>query len=114
MVDETDPPRHGNRRLTSRRACLLTVHYRLADEWRPATAMNLSRHGCRLRVGEEVRPGVTIVVQFEAPLRDGASTPTAEVEGRVAWSRIEGLSRQVGVKFAARPPELDEILAVLS
>ena len=47
-------PSRSNRRITARKACLLTVRYQANGDWRPATAMDLSPYGCRLRVGEDV------------------------------------------------------------
>jgi hypothetical protein len=112
-MSETPAPRGHNRRITARRACLLTVHYRLNGEWRPATAMDLSPYGCRLRVGEDIDRGVAMSVMFEVPLRDGARSPAVEVPGTSIWARLEGLSFQVGVHFAGQPGGLLEILAAL-
>lgn len=106
-------PSRSNRRVTSRRACLLTVRYRTESDWRPATAMDLSPHGCRLRVGEDLPKGKAMAVVFEAPLRDGARSAAVEVPGSVTWCRIEGLSFQAGVHFAGCPDGLMELLAVL-
>lgn len=106
-------PSRSNRRVTSRRACLLTVRYRAESDWRPATAMDLSPHGCRLRVGEDLSKRKTVTVLFEAPLRDGARAAAVEVPGSVTWCRIEGLSFQAGVHFAGCPDGLLELLAVL-
>jgi len=103
----------SNRRITSRRACLLVVRYRAESEWRPATAMDISPHGCRLRVGEDLVKGKTVTVLFEAPLRDGAQAAAVEVPGAVQWSRLEGLSYQAGVHFAGCPDGLLEILGAL-
>ncbi len=106
-------PSKSNRRITSRRACLLVVRYRAQSEWRPATAMDISPHGCRLRVGEDLGKGAKVTVLFEAPLRDGAQAAAMEVPGSVQWSRLEGLSYQAGGHFAACPDGLIEILEVL-
>jgi hypothetical protein len=94
-------PRPPNRRLGSRRACLLTVRYKTAKDWHPATVVNISLQGCRLRLGQELERGSAISVQFDAPLTDGATALHAEVEGTVSWSRPEGLSFQVGIQFEA-------------
>ena len=51
MSSSAGTPR-TNRRLTARKACLLTVRYRTAKDWHPATCMDLSREGCRLRLGQ--------------------------------------------------------------
>jgi hypothetical protein len=106
-------PSRSNRRITSRRACLLVVRYRAESEWRPATAMDISPHGCRLRIGEDLSKGNGVTVLFEAPLRDGAQATAVEVPGRVQWSRLEGLSYQAGVHFAGAPDQLLEILGAL-
>lgn len=103
-----------NRRITARRACLLTVRYRANGEWRPATAMDLSPYGCRLRVGEDIPRGAVVAVLFETPIRDGSRSTSVEVAGRAMWARLEGLSFQVGLHFEGSPSGLAEILAELS
>ena len=108
------PPSQSNRRITSRKACLLVVRYRAESEWRPATAMDISPHGCRLRVGEDLGKGKKVTVAFEAPLRDGAQAAAVEVPGDVQWTRFEGLSYQAGVHFAGCPDGLMEILDALT
>src|SRR5260221_11086084 len=75
--------------------------------------MDISPHGCRLRVGEDLGTGAKVTVLFEAPLRDGAQAAAMEVPGSVQWSRLEGLSHQAGVPFAACPDGLTDILAAL-
>jgi len=112
MSDSAVPAR-TNRRLTARKACRLTVHYRSHDDWHPATAMDLSPNGCRLRLGEDLPRGSGVNVQFEAPLQDGAIALSVEVPGRVMWSRLEGLSYQVGIHFVNRPGALDDILGAI-
>ena len=112
-MSDTATPSRNNRRITARRACLLTVRYRANGEWRPATAMDLSPYGCRLRVGEDIDRGATIAVSFEAPIRDGAHAALVEVPGTAIWARLEGLSFQVGVHFEEPPAGLLEILSVL-
>src|SRR5262249_60787593 len=109
MSDSAVPAR-PNRRLTARKACRLTVHYRSQNDWHPATAMDLSPNGCRLRPGEDLLRGSGVNVQFEAPLRDGAVALSVEVPGRGMWSRLEGLSYQVGIHFVTPPGGLDGIL----
>jgi hypothetical protein len=104
MSDEPIPPR-TNRRLSSRRACRLTVRYRAGAEWRGATAMDLSGRGCRLRVGEDLTRGGPVSVAFE-----GEGTPPVEVDGQVIWCRKEGLSYQAGIHFETPPPALEAIL----
>lgn len=106
MSDEPVAPR-PNRRLTSRRACRLTVRYRTGADWRGATAMDLSDRGCRLRVGEDLPRGGAVTVAF-----GGEDTPPVEVAGQVIWCRREGLSYQAGIHFAAAPP--DALEAVLN
>src|SRR5262245_28167863 len=63
MSDVTSSGR-SNRRVTARKACLLTVRYRSVGDWHPATAMDLSPHGCRLRVGEDLPRGKGVHVAF--------------------------------------------------
>ena len=113
-MGETAVVSRSNRRITARKACLLTVRYRAEGEWRPATAMDLSTYGCRLRVGQDIPRGATVAVVFEAPIQDGARTPSVEVPGTAMWARLEGLSYQVGVHFEDSPMGLLEILSVLS
>jgi hypothetical protein len=112
-MSDTAVPARSNRRLTARKACRLTVHYRSQDDWHPATAMDLSPNGCRLRLGEDLLRGSGVNVQFEAPLRDGAVALSVEVPGRVMWSRLEGLSYQVGIHFVKPPDGLDDILSAI-
>jgi hypothetical protein len=112
-MSDTFVPTRNNRRITARRACLLTVRYRVAGEWRPATAMDLSPYGCRLRVGEDIARGAMVAVVFETPIGDGAHSTMVEVPGRVMWARLEGLSFQVGLHFDEPPRGLLEILSVL-
>ena len=57
-MDNLTAQRRNNRRLLARHACTLTVQYRSELGWHPATAMDLSRNGCRLRVGEHLRRAV--------------------------------------------------------
>jgi hypothetical protein len=104
----------SNRRLTARKACLLTVRYRYKTEWHPTTAMDLSPHGCRLRVGEDLPRGHEVTVAFEAPLKDGARATAVEVTGLVMWSRLEGLSYQAGLHFETVPDDLLDVLGALS
>src|SRR5262245_24785873 len=112
-MDNPPSPRRTNRRLTARITCHLTVSYRPQQDWHRATAMDLSRNGCRLRLGEALERGSTIGVRVTHPGRGEAQPQTAELEGRVIWSRLEGLSHQVGVQFLTDSPELNTILAAL-
>lgn len=98
-----------NRRLTARHACHLTARYRVDASWHPATAMDLSMSGCRLRLGEDLPREGTLVVAFESQRADGRSLEV-EVPGTVIWSRREGLSFQVGIHFQDAPDSLEQIL----
>ncbi len=113
-MSDTAVPSRNNRRITARKACLLTVRYRVNGDWRPATAMDLSPYGCRLRVGEDITRGATVAVVFESPARNGSQAQSVEVSGRAIWARLEGLSFQVGVHFEQSPEGLVEILSMLS
>lgn len=108
----TDSPAasRSNRRLTARKACRLTVRYRSTRDWHPSTAMDLSRSGCRIRLGEDLSRGSKLTVAFETPLRDGARAVSVEVAGTVMWSRLEGLSFQAGILFDSAPEGLNDIL----
>jgi hypothetical protein len=72
--------------------------------------MDLSRDGCRLRLGEDLPRGSVVVLLFEAPLADGARSPSVEVTGTVTWARMEGLSHQTGVHFAAESNSIGDIV----
>jgi PilZ domain len=113
-MSETAVLNRSNRRITARKACLLTVRYRANGEWRPATAMDLSPYGCRLRVGEDIARGAIVAVSFEVPIQDGVRSASVEVPGRAIWARLEGLSYQIGVHFEDSPLGLLEILSALS
>ncbi len=110
---ENAASRRSNRRLTARIACQLTVSYRTGKDWHPATAMDLSPNGCRLRLGEDLDRGAAVTVRMAHPGKEGATSLDAEVAGRVIWSRLEGLSHQAGIQFGTDPPELHQILAAL-
>jgi hypothetical protein len=109
-MDDQPPTPRSNRRLTARRACKLTVKYRSGEGWHPATAMDLSHKGCRLRLGEDLARGGEVTVVFETPDASGAGLEV-EIPGQVIWSRREGLSHQAGIHFADPPPALSTILA---
>jgi hypothetical protein len=113
-MNETVDTSRSNRRITARKACLLTVRYKANGDWRPATAMDISPYGCRLRVGEDVPRGAAVAVVFETPPREGAEGAAVEVPGRAIWGRLEGLSFQVGVHFEDSPAGLLEVLSALS
>lgn len=110
---DSAPARRANRRLTARVACHLTVSYRTAKDWHPATAMDLSRRGCRLRLGESLARAAAVTVRLEAPAGQGRPGPTVDVPGAVIWSRPEGLSHQAGILFKTEPVGLDELLSSL-
>jgi PilZ domain-containing protein len=113
-MSDVTAARRSNRRLTARRACHLGVQYRTNQGWRPATAMDLSNRGCRLRVGEDLARGASVSVMFETPDRPGAKPLESELVGIVIWSRREGLSYQVGLQFEDSPDALNDILNALS
>lgn len=110
-MDDQPPTPRSNRRLTARRACKLTVRYRSGESWHPATAMDLSHKGCRLRLGEDLARGGEVTVVFETPDAGGGAAIEVEIPGQVIWSRREGLSHQAGIHFADAPPALSAILA---
>jgi hypothetical protein len=105
--------RRENRRLTARRACLLIVRYRLDKHWHPATVLNLSATGCRLRLGQDLPLNTAVSVLFETPLQDGATAASAEVQGTVTWSRLEGLSHQVGIQFSSDARPVERLLSAI-
>lgn len=112
-MNDLGAPGRANRRLTARRACHLAVRYRSRGAWRPASAVDLSRQGCRLRIGEDLERGTRLEVAFETRPAEGTGTVGVGVSGNVIWARREGLSVQVGVQFSEAPPGLDHILTVL-
>jgi PilZ domain-containing protein len=99
-----------NRRLSARLACQLVVRYSAEGAERPATAIDLSNRGCRLRVGQDLPRGAQVKVVLQPP-RDARAPLEVAVRGTVVWCRSEGLSHQVGVAFVDEPSGLDEILA---
>jgi len=106
--------RGANRRITARRACQLQAAYNHANAWHPATAMDLSRRGCRLRLGEELARGLRVTVRLSQPSPTGSGSPlSAEVAGDVIWSRLEGLSYQTGIHFYDDPPSLLGLLVAI-
>jgi hypothetical protein len=112
MSDEL-PSRRPNRRLEARHACRLTVRYRSKKDWRPATAMDLSASGCRLRVGEDLATGAELTVLLERLVSDGVQGLSVEVPGVVMWSRLEGLSHQAGIQFRGQPDGLHDIIGAI-
>ena len=113
VMSNASEPNRANRRLSARVACRLAVSYSTGAEWHPATGMDLSSHGCRLRLGEDLRRASTLRVRFEHPGAEGGSPLQAELEGNVIWSRLEGLSYQVGIHFPSEDPGVNQILATL-
>lgn len=105
--------RRTNRRLTARMTCQLTVRYRSGKEWHPATAMDMSHSGCRLRLGQDLPRGQSLTVRVEHAGRDGAPALGADVPGCVIWSRLEGLSHQAGIQFSADSEDLHRVLLAL-
>lgn len=101
----------SERRRQARLACMLGVQYRADKHWHPAAVLDLAESGCRLRIGEDLAGATPVGLRFDAPLRDGATSASLDVDGTVMWCRREGLSHQVGIAFAAPPPGLKEILA---
>jgi hypothetical protein len=112
-MSDVGVPNRANRRLSARIACRLAVSYSTGAEWHPATGMDLSSHGCRLRLGEDLPRGSSLRVRIESPAVEGSEAMQAELAGTVIWSRLEGLSFQVGIQFPAHDPGVDRILATL-
>jgi len=77
-------------------------------------ALDVSRNGCRLRLGEDVPRGLELTVRIAHGGKAGASGLEAEVSGRVIWSRPEGLSYQAGVQFTADSASLNDLLLSLT
>lgn len=110
-MSDISVPSRANRRLSARVACRLAVSYSSGKEWHPATGMDLSANGCRLRLGEDLPRGSTLRVRVEHAADDDSIK--AELEGLVIWSRLEGLSYQVGIHFPAEDDAINRILAKL-
>ena len=106
-------PSIADRRRALRLACALMVQYRTGAAWHPASALDLSEGGCRLRIGEDLGFGSPARLRFGLVIRDGMTASSAEVDGTVAWCRREGLSYQAGIRFSAVPDALVPILAAL-
>jgi len=107
-----------NRRRKPRSACLLVVRYRRrADEtsaWLPASVLDLTDAGCRLRIDEDLAAGTPLLLRLEALLRDGVKSATVETPAAVMWCRPQdGSSYELGLELAAAPAELNEILGAL-
>ena len=99
-----------DRRSTTRRACLLGARYRVGASWHPATLVDLSARGCRLRIGEDLPRGAAVRVELSPPAPAGA----VELGGSVVWCRLEGLSHQAGVHFDQPPEDLMDLLGSMS
>lgn len=70
--------------------------------------MDLSLLGCRLRLGERLQRGQKIRVILE---RIGSEESVqVDVPGEVVWSRLEGLSHQVGIRFLKEAPDIEALL----
>jgi len=106
-------PSLADRRRALRLACALSVQYRTRAAWRPASVLDLSDGGCRLRIGEELASGAAIEVRLGLVIHDGMSAASVEVPGNVAWCRREGLSNQTGIRFSESPAVLAELLQAI-
>ena len=95
-----------DRRASTRRACLVGARYRVASGWHPATLVDLSARGCRLRIGEDLARNAEVKVQLSAR----SVEEPVELSGTVVWCRLEGLSHQAGVHFEDAPPDLMDLL----
>ena len=105
----------SERRRAPRSFCLLVVRCRgAAEEWQPASALDITESGCRLRVGQQPAAGARLELRFEALLHDGAKSSTIEVPARVTWCRpLQGAAAEIGVEFLAAPTGLSQILGAL-
>ena len=106
MDDST--PKGIDRRSATRRACRLAARYRSGPAWHPASLVDLSPRGCRLRIGEDLPRGGSVRVALSLP--GEGSPPPVELAGSVVWCRLEGLSHQAGIHFEDAPPDLMELL----
>jgi hypothetical protein len=73
--------------------------------------MDVSRLGCRLRLGEALARGAAVNVRLECADK---TTPDGkprrvEIAGRVVWSRLEGLSYQCGIHFLEEADEIEQL-----
>jgi hypothetical protein len=104
----------GNRRLLARWACQLQARYLFKEHWHPATAMDVSRLGCRLRLGEPLARGARVKVSFECAAKAGAEPIRVEADGSVVWSRLEGLSFQCGIHFSTEVDAVEQFYEAAS
>ena len=95
-----------DRRSATRRACLLGARYRVTTAWHPATLVDLSARGCRLRIGEDLPRGAAVRVE----LKGQGPAAAVDLTGLVVWCRLEGLSHQAGVHFDDAPGDLMDLL----
>ena len=75
--------------------------------------MDVSRLGCRLRLGESLARGTTVIVRLECTdkTQSGGEPRRVEVAGKVVWSRLEGLSYQCGIHFLREADEVERLAA---
>jgi hypothetical protein len=75
--------------------------------------MDVSRLGCRLRLGESLARGNTVIVRLECTEKTGPNGEQRRVEvaGKVVWSRLEGLSYQCGIHFLREADEVERLVA---
>jgi PilZ domain-containing protein len=99
-----------DRRSAARRACLLGARYRAQSGWHPASLVDLSPRGCRLRIGEDLPRSAAVRVQLSAAGEKAPAPVEVEVEGIVVWCRLEGLSYQAGIHFDDAPSDLMDLL----
>jgi PilZ domain len=102
----------GNRRVTARWACRLAAFYQVKEHWRPSTAIDVSRLGCRLRLGESLPRGAAVNVRLVCiEKRETEDEPRrVEIPGKVVWSRLEGLSYQCGIRFVREADEIEQLV----
>lgn len=93
--------------------CQLVVSYHAGGQWHPATGMDLSNTGCRVRLGQNLERGSALRVRIDQHV-PGAPDVRAEVEGVLVWSRLEGLSYQAGIQFTSDDENLHRLLASLN
>lgn len=102
-----------NRRITARIACRLSVSYASTPSASAgaATAMDLSRLGCRLRTGEDLPRDKKVSVRVEFRMAD-EPVLTVDGVGKVMWAAAGGLSYQTGIQFDSEPVGLSDLLGI--